>query len=56
MKTYRFTQITKFKTGDRQDHYEKANNIMFKSISCWNLNAAIDQSDRIYLWGILHDK
>ena len=31
-------------------------NIQFKSVSCWNLNAAIDLQDRVYLWGILHDK
>jgi hypothetical protein len=29
---------------------------VFKKIECWNLNAAIDEQDRVYLWGILHDK
>ena len=28
----------------------------FKDITCWNLNAAIDTNNRVYLWGILHDK
>ena len=28
----------------------------FKKIFAWNLNAAIDENDRVFLWGILHDK
>jgi len=30
--------------------------VTFKKIFSWNLNAAIDDQDRVYLWGILHDK
>lgn len=30
--------------------------ITFKKVFTWNLNAAIDDEDRVYLWGILHDK
>ena len=36
--------------------YEIGGPIRFKSISCWNLNAAIDESDRVFFWGLLFDK
>jgi alpha-tubulin suppressor-like RCC1 family protein len=52
MKLFEFTQITHFKTGDKSS--DRA--VFFKEIFCWNLNAAIDQNDKVYLWGILHDK
>jgi hypothetical protein len=56
LKIFNFTKINNFKVGDRFEKFQKHEEIIFKEISCWNLNAAIDLKDRVYLWGILHDK
>ena len=56
LKVFSFTRITQFKVGDRFEKYQKVEDIIFKEVSCWNLNAAIDVNDRVFLWGILHDK
>jgi alpha-tubulin suppressor-like RCC1 family protein len=56
MKLFNFTEIENFKTGERFEKYHKKEDVKFKDITCWNLNAAIDDKDRVYLWGILHDK
>ena len=56
LKIFSFTQVSQFKMGDKYEKYQKSHEIIFKEIACWNLNAAIDLNDRVYLWGILHDK
>ena len=56
LKFFNFTKLTKFKSGEKNDSNLQFKDIVFKKIECWNLNAAIDEQDRVYLWGILHDK
>jgi len=34
----------------------KLGDAKFTTISCWNLNAAIDEQNRVFLWGLLYDK
>lgn len=49
-------KLFKFHSIDSFQKYETDGLLKFKSISCWNLNAAIDQSNRVYFWGLLFDK
>lgn len=57
LKVFSFQPVPQYKTGDRDGGRRlEADQIVFKDIACWNLNCAIDSSDRAYLWGILHDK
>jgi hypothetical protein len=56
MKLFNFSPLNTFKTGDRNDKIQNHDEIRFKEITAWNLNAAIDDKNRVYLWGILHDK
>lgn len=56
LKLFNFQRIVQFKLGDRYEKYQKQSDIEFKDVFSWNLNAAIDSNDRVYLWGILHDK
>lgn len=56
LKLFNFELVTTFKTGDRADKLQSHDEIVFKKIACWNLNAGIDENDKVYLWGILHDK
>ena len=56
LKLFNFSKLTKFKSGENNDQSLQFKDIVFKKIECWNLNAAIDEQDRVYLWGILHDK
>ena len=50
LKLFRFKHIDNFKK------YETDKPLKFKNINCWNLNAAIDDKDRVYFWGLLFDK
>jgi len=56
LKLFNFTKIKNFKTGEQANKNLTDQDVKFKKIFCWNLNAAIDDMDRVYLWGILHDK
>jgi alpha-tubulin suppressor-like RCC1 family protein len=42
MKIFNFTEVVNFKTGERFEKYQKQEDVKFKDIQCWNLNAAID--------------
>ena len=42
--------------SDKTDSQTSYQEIIFKDISCWNLNTAIDSKDGVFIWGILHDK
>lgn len=50
LRLFNFQRISGFKK------YEADGEISFKAISCWNLNAAIDEQNRVYFWGLLYDK
>ena len=56
LKVFSFTPVLTFKTGDRDSKSLGITEVVFKDIACWNLNCAIDEQGRAYLWGILHDK
>lgn len=56
LKLFEFQRLQQFKTGERSEKVLSHEKVSFKHIACWNLNAAVDQDDRVYLWGILHDK
>lgn len=56
LKLFSFTKIKQFKTGEQTGKMLTHKDVTFKKVFAWNLNAAIDDQDRVYLWGILHDK
>lgn len=49
-------KVFKFQPVDSFKKYEANGPLKFKSIASWNLNAAIDADDGVYLWGLLYDK
>ena len=55
MKLFEFQIIDNFKKYETQK-VNGGTHLRFKSIYCWNLNAAVDEDDHVYFWGLLFDK
>lgn len=56
LKQWTFSKIKLLRSGEQDGKMLTHKDVKFKKIFAWNLNAAIDENDRVFLWGILHDK